>query len=108
MFPDKVEKLVIYSSSRGSKKGVIFKAVALFSRMYKNTHTELSRQMNGSIKKKTLLLYGKFDFIVPLFEGEEIQKIIKNSNLVVFSHSSHMAHTEERQKFVKEIIHFLA
>lgn len=108
MFPNKVQKMVICSASLGSKKGVISKFVALFSNTYKNTHTRISREVIRGIQKTTLLLYGKFDFIVPVWEGEEIAAAIKNSKLVVFSHSLHMAYTEERQKFIKEIINFLA
>lgn len=59
------------------------------------------------IKKKTLLLYGKFDYVSIYNNGVKANKLIRNSRLIIFNKSSHLAHIEEKEKFIKELKDFI-
>lgn len=133
----KIAKLIIYSSNILAKKGFFeivtsfgigildsrFLAVPIRIYLYFRTKSykrfkilleiykkQKGKNFNKQIKKiaaKTLLLYGKYDLICPTSCGKELNRLIPKSKLIIFEKSSHLAHIEEREKFIKELIDFI-
>jgi len=60
----------------------------------------------GTIRVPTLITVGRFDEITPLV-SREMQSRIKDSRLVVFQHSSHLAMWEEREKYIGILSNFM-
>ncbi len=61
----------------------------------------------SKIETNTLLIYGTFDFIVSLKNGEGARQIMPHAKLVIFQKSSHLAHEEERSKFLSILSDFM-
>ena len=59
------------------------------------------------IRSPTLVLVGKHDWITPVSQSEELNRMIRNSRLVVFEKSGHMPFIEETQKFLRVVGGFL-
>jgi len=59
------------------------------------------------ITSPTLVIVGKHDWITPVSQAEEIQRLIPNSKLVVFEKSGHMPFIEENEKFIHVVSEFL-
>lgn len=55
----------------------------------------------------TMILEGKYDFVFPLSGQETMKDNIKNSRLVIFEKSGHMAAVEEPELFQQTIREFL-
>lgn len=134
---NKINKLILYSSSAFPKKGILnstislgikilrskflvlpimlylivrkkeYKKFKILLEIYKKQKTKSFNKENTKIKIKTLLIYGKYDTICSSFYGKELNKIIPNSKLFIFEKSSHLAHLEEEKKFIKEITRFM-
>lgn len=66
------------------------------------------RDLLPSVEIPTLVLAGRYDWITPLGQSEQIDKLLPNSTLVVFDESGHMPHVEENEKFVDSVREFLA
>ncbi len=64
-------------------------------------------QEYGALTMPTLLVWGREDKIIPLAEGERLQTLIKNSELVVMEGVNHAPHLEETEFFNTTLIEFL-
>jgi proline iminopeptidase len=64
---------------------------------------ELSR-----IRCPTLVMVGRHDWICPVDQAEEIQRLIPGAELAVFERSGHSPQTEEREALVRRLAAFLA
>ena len=60
-----------------------------------------------SIKRPTLIIWGRQDGLVPLAEGEQFNKDIAGSKLVVFDQCGHMPQIEKPAEFNTAVINFL-
>lgn len=67
-----------------------------------NVHSDL-----GKIVVPTLIIHGIHDKIVPFTNGQETNKLIKNSQLVPFQYSGHAPFLEERVRFNQILIQFI-
>ena len=72
-----------YKNANGHLKNVLVKAVNL----------DLTYELE-KINVPTLLLYGKKDKTVPLYVGKRINKLIKNSGLVIVDKSGHFPYID--------------
>ncbi len=61
------------------------------------------------INKPCLLIWGKYDFVVPAALGESAINLISSTNkkLVIFEKSGHSTMSNEPEKFSKEVINFI-
>lgn len=62
----------------------------------------------GEIKKPTLIVWGKYDGLVPLSDGERFQKGIAGSRLIVLDRAAHVPQIEAAAEFNKAVIGFLS
>ena len=75
----------------------------IFSRVVSENLTRLLT----SIKKPTLIIWGKNDQVTPLYYGELMNKLIPKSKLVIFENAGHFSFMDEPEKFVEELIKFI-
>jgi proline iminopeptidase len=61
----------------------------------------------GEISTPTLVTVGRYDELTPAC-AETIHRGVRNSRMVVFDESAHMAHVEEADKYLKVASDFLA
>ena len=61
-----------------------------------------------TIKRPTLLIWGRQDGLVPLAEGEHFNKDIAGSKLVVFDQCGHMPQIERPAEFNSAVLKFLS
>jgi pimeloyl-ACP methyl ester carboxylesterase len=61
----------------------------------------------GSIKKPTLIIWGKQDGLLKLADGEQLNKEIQGSQLVVFDQCGHAPQVEKAVDFNREVLKFL-
>ena len=61
----------------------------------------------GEIEVPTLLLYGKYDFVVPLALGTSALEKLPEAELVVFEKSAHGPMANEPHKYVNTVIDFI-
>ncbi len=61
----------------------------------------------SSLELPTLILWGKFDRIVPRRVAESYVESIPQSRLVIFDRSGHLPHEEEPERFVRELTTFV-
>lgn len=59
------------------------------------------------IEQKTLIVFGEKDKETPLYMGKRLNKLIKNSRLVVFKGCSHFSYLEKPYEFCKLVKAFL-
>lgn len=59
------------------------------------------------ITAKTLVMAGRYDWVTPVTQSEEIHRLIPQSNLVVFENSGHMPFIEEQGEFVRTVREFM-
>jgi len=132
--PKKVEKLVLYSGGLAlnntvrRQQGLISYSLILFSvivrwirnkkislndyvvlkNLYKNTHGkgEIVGKAN-LIHQPVLLIAGRYDFLARLNGFRNLKKLLPNSKLIIFNHSTHGAHREEKKKFLDTLQDFL-
>ncbi len=55
----------------------------------------------------TLILWGDSDRVIPLQEGEDLQSILPNAELVVMQGVNHIPHIEDQEMFVEVVLGFL-
>jgi proline iminopeptidase len=53
-------------------------------------------------------MVGRHDWICPVDQSEEIQRLVPGSELVVFEQSGHSPQTEEREAFTRRLGAFFA
>ncbi len=61
----------------------------------------------GEIKKPTLIVWGKQDGLLKLSDGEQFNKEINGSKLVVFDQCGHVPQVEKALDFNREVLKFL-
>ncbi len=59
------------------------------------------------IRAPTLIIWGKFDPIIPVKEAQYLDQVIPNSLLSIYEKSAHYPMVEEPEKFNKELIQFI-
>ncbi|MFN0088621.1 MAG: alpha/beta fold hydrolase [Blastocatellia bacterium] len=62
----------------------------------------------SEIKAPTLILWGAEDRLIPLEAGRKMQTLIPGSRLVVFDQCGHIPQEEMPERFVREVMEFLA
>lgn len=61
----------------------------------------------SQIKAKTLIIWGEKDLSTPLQQGEDINKLITNSKLIVIPKASHFSYLDNQPKFITEVKNFI-
>lgn len=74
---------------------------------FKNIVNEDLKRDLKKVDCKSLVIGSVFDREVKLEDSKMMNKLIKNSQLVVFFKSGHFSYIEEKEKFVKEVLSFL-
>jgi pimeloyl-ACP methyl ester carboxylesterase len=59
------------------------------------------------IEIPTLIIWGKNDVSTPLSDGQKIHQLISNSQLIVFSDTSHFSYLDDQEQFVTEVKNFI-
>ena len=54
-----------------------------------------------------LILWGDSDTVIPIKEGEYLQRIMPNAELVVMEGVNHIPHVEDHAKFIEVVLGFL-
>lgn len=133
-YPKKVEKLVLYSGGQSlnnvvkkhhalttyslivfsiivrwikNKKAILNDYVVL-KNLYENTHGK--GEIAGKahlIQHSVLIIAGRYDFLARLNGFQNLKKLLPDSQLVIFNHSTHGAHIEEKNKFLVTLQAFL-
>jgi pimeloyl-ACP methyl ester carboxylesterase len=62
----------------------------------------------GSIKARTLVVWGREDALIPLESGERYAKAIPGAKLVVFDECGHVPQLEKADEFNKALLEFLS
>ena len=66
------------------------------------------RDLYPKIQQPTLLVWGDADTETPLWMGQEMEKMIPDSGLVILEGGSHFAYLEQMQRFCIIVQHFLS
>lgn len=64
------------------------------------------RDLLPSVSSSTLLVWGSEDDAAPLAHGQEMEKLIPDSGLVVFERAGHFAYLDEADRFCRIVRHF--
>lgn len=59
------------------------------------------------IKSKTLLIYGKKDKATPIYMAKKINRLIKDSELIIYKNSGHFSYIEEFSRTIIILDYFL-
>ena len=54
-----------------------------------------------------LILGGESDTVIPLREGEYLQSILPDAELVLMQGVNHIPHIEDQEKFIEIVLKFL-
>ncbi|MED5019135.1 alpha/beta hydrolase [Paenibacillus chibensis] len=65
------------------------------------------RPLLPSCHVPTLIIGARYDWVTPLSQAAEMNRLLPNSELYVFEHSGHMPFIEEQDDFIKVTSHFL-
>jgi pimeloyl-ACP methyl ester carboxylesterase len=68
----------------------------------------VTKKQAANIKAPTLILWGKHDVLLPLSDGELLDRVIPNSRLVVLQESGHIPQVEQPDEFNKSLHDFLS
>lgn len=60
-----------------------------------------------SLTMPTLILWGDSDTVIPLKEGEYLQSILPNAELVLMKDVNHIPHVEDQERFIEIVLGFL-
>ena len=60
-----------------------------------------------SLTMPTLIIWGDRDTVIPLQEGEYLQSILPNAELVLMKDVNHIPHVEDQEKFIEIVLGFL-
>lgn len=122
--PELVQKLILVSTSaRKTGRSWLVGLLGNFSKYsfgigkYPQPHSAFKRQFQASrefdctsrlweLKKPTLIMHGKHDWIVPLRLAKEMHRSINGSKIILFR-GGHMFAFLQRKKFVKAVDSFL-
>lgn len=61
----------------------------------------------SKIKAKTLIIWGEKDLSTPLHQGQEINKLIPNSKLIIIPNAGHFSYLDNQSKFITEVKKFI-
>lgn len=64
------------------------------------------RELLPRVRSSTLLVWGSDDDAAPLVHGQEMEKLIPGSGLVVFEGAGHFAYLDEADRFCRIVRHF--
>jgi pimeloyl-ACP methyl ester carboxylesterase len=64
------------------------------------------RDLLPRVRSSTLLVWGSEDDAAPLVHGQEMEKLIPDSGLVVFEGAGHFAYLDESERFCRIVRHF--
>ncbi|MER3521617.1 MAG: hypothetical protein C4317_05245 [Acidimicrobiia bacterium] len=70
------------------------RAEEMLWRMIRTTAPQLNRSELQQISIPTLILWGKYDRLIPLRNGEELASLIKGARLVVLDRAGHIPQDE--------------
>ncbi len=93
-------KLKIKGSSDYENAGVLR---PIFVRV---VNQDLSKEIK-KIKKSTLLIWGDKDKTTPLYIGKKMNKMIKDSGLVLLENAGHYSYLDQFNKFITVLNYFL-
>lgn len=84
------------------------KDYSILKNLHENTHGkgEIVGKANR-IHQPVLLIAGRYDFLAPLNRYRILNKLLPDSQLVIFNRSTHGAHIEEKKKFLATLQNFL-
>lgn len=76
--------------------------------MWKNvmSHYDVRGKLS-SIKVPTMIMVGKYDWVLPVSQSRYLAKHIPGAKLVLFQNSGHMVYIEEPDKFLRNVKEFL-
>lgn len=69
--------------------------------------SEFEERKVGSIRARTLLIWGRDDEVLPLESGERLQKTIAGAKLVVINDCGHVPQLEKPAEFSRALLEFL-
>jgi len=76
--------------------------------MWKNVMSHYDvRDKLSSIKVPTMIMVGKYDWVLPVSQSRYLAKHIPGAKLVLFQNSGHMVYMEEPDKFLRNVKEFL-
>lgn len=85
--------------------GSEYLSIPAMSRIFKKVVSENLLPILSKINTSTLIISGDKDKITPVNLGRQMNKKIKNSELIILS-AGHFSFLDQTQKFVKELINF--
>lgn len=105
--PDKIteDQVDVYSESLGSPGGKY--ALLETLRDIDDAAISLLKSSSAAIAVPTLLIWGRHDRLVPLSSGQQLEKVIKGSKLVVVEETAHTLVEETPAPVLAAIVDFL-
>jgi pimeloyl-ACP methyl ester carboxylesterase len=73
----------------------------------RNTPKERLDDVISGIRMPTLILWGEQDEMIPLRVGQNLHKLIRDSELVVIPECGHLPELEKPAEFVRCVMEFL-
>lgn len=77
------------------------------TRMLRNWEGDLPTAVLHKIETPILLIWGKYDRVVPLHIGEQLHNDLKNSKLIVLENTGHLVPEEEPEKVMSLVSGFI-
>jgi len=84
-----------------------YEEAGVLREIFKNIINEDIRKDLPKIFIPALIIWGGKDKITPLKDGRLMQKLLPDSQLVVFENGSHFAYLEEPERFTRQVVDFL-
>jgi len=84
-----------------------YEEAGVLREIFKNIINEDIRKDLPQIFIPALIIWGGKDKITPLKDGRLMQKLLPDSQLVVFENGSHFAYLEEPERFTRQVVDFL-
>ena len=84
-----------------------YEEAGVLKEIFKNIINEDIRKDLPQIFIPALIIWGGKDKITPLKDGRLMQKLLPDSQLVVFENGSHFAYLEEPERFTRQVVDFL-
>ena len=84
-----------------------YEEAGVLKEIFKNIINEDIRRDLPQIFIPALIIWGGKDKITPLKDGRLMQKLLPDSQLVVFENGSHFAYLEEPERFTRQVVDFL-
>jgi len=84
-----------------------YEEAGVLKEIFKNIINEDIRRDLPQIFIPALIIWGGKDKTTPLKDGRLMQKLLPDSQLVVFENGSHFAYLEEPERFTRQVVDFL-